>query len=148
MSHFRRHIVIAAGGIKSCCFLLVLSSTGAIERRCPPQPALGKKGPWCRNHDPYHTTSSRNLLCPVSHLLCVPAWHLCCRHSLRFTPLIASYRYTMADCSHPCQTRPSQGHLRNFPIMSCALDLQSAELAPDSPGVKTLTPNCCLPTAE
>lgn len=106
------------------------------------QPTLGTKGPWYSSYDPHHTTS---LLCPVSHLLCVPAWHPCFRHSLRFTPLIASCGCSMADCSYPCQTSPSQWHIRS---LLSALDLQSAEFALDSPGEKTLTPNCSLPTAE
>lgn len=167
---FRRHIVIAAEGIKSCYFLLVLSShwchgekgptpAGTCSKHAcsvflpgvgssPSNHALGMKGLWGRTHDPHPTISSRNLLCPMSHPLCVSAWHPCCRHSLRFTPLIASYRCPMADCCYSRQTSPSQWHPRSLPIISCALDLQSAELAPVSPGEKTLTPNCSLPAAK
>ena len=138
--------MIAADGIKSHYFLLVLSSPGAMVGAypsgchgeevptpagtmltaclsCTPaqcrvlslQPALGTKGPWHRTHDPHHTTSSRNPRCPMSHPFCVPAWHPCCRHSLRFTPLIASYGCPMADCSYPRQTSPSRWHLRILP---------------------------------
>lgn len=51
----------------------------------------------------------------------------------------------MADCSYSCQTSPSPWHIRS---LLSALDLQSAELALDSPGEKTLTSNCSLVTAE
>jgi len=144
----------------ACCILVPstrpLPQSHAANKGSPvqdprsycPRPTLQMKGPWCKTHDPHHHTSSRNPLCPVSHLLCLPAWNPCCRHALRFTPLIASCMCPMAHCSYPCQTSPSQWHLRSFPITSRALDLQSAELAPDSPWEKTLTPNYHLPTAE
>lgn len=105
----------------------------------------GIRGLWCRTH---HTMSSMNPPCPTSHLLWVPAL-------LHFFPSLAFPKL----CSSTCQLRASQSSPipvkqvvprdhKVLPVTFSALELQPAEVAPISPGERTLTPARCLPAAK